>query len=153
MQLPDTNILVYAFRDDRPEHQAAHDWLSGVLDGPAPVALTSAALSGFVRIVTHPSIFSPPSRIDRALDFVDALLEADVTLPVEPGTSYPRMFTDLCLVTHAAGNAVPDVHIAALAIESGAELASHDRGFARFPGLRWVDPIAEATGPARRRRS
>lgn len=141
MRLPDTNILVYAFREDRAEHEASRRWLSRALDGPAPLALTSVALSGFVRVVTHPQVFSPPSSVDAALDFVDALWDSDLAHAVEPGPRYRATFAELCRITRAAGNDVPDAHLAAIAIESGAELISHDRGFVRFPGLRWVDPL------------
>lgn len=139
--LPDANLLVYAFREDCPEHRAAHDWLMAALDGPAPIALTSAALVGFVRVVTHPQVFRPPSAVDLALEFVAALWASPTALPVEPGARHPELFAELCRLTNAAGNDVPDAHLAAMAIESGAELASHDRGFGRFPGLRFTDPL------------
>ncbi len=134
-------MLVYAFREDCREHRSAREWLSAVLDGPAPVALTSAALSGFARVVTHPQVFRPPSTIGAALRFLDALWAAPTAIAIEPGPRHPKVFAELCRLTGAHGNDVPDAHLAAIAIEAGAELASHDRGFARFPGLRFRDPL------------
>lgn len=142
MLLPDVNLLVYAFREDVAEHERANHWLTTALEGPATLAVTTAALTGFIRIVTHPRIFSPPSRIEQALEFVELLWDVDLALPVEPGSRYSGIFIELCSITQAIGNAVPDAHLAAIAIENGAELVSHDRGFARFPGLRWTDPLA-----------
>jgi len=141
LNLPDVNILVYAFRPDCDQHDAARTWLSGALDGASPLVLTSAALVGFLRVVTHPRLFPEPDDVGSALRFLDAIRGSDVALPVEPGPRYPQVFADLCAVTGAGGNAIPDVHIAAVAIEAGAELVSHDRGFARFPGLRWSNPL------------
>lgn len=140
--LPDVNLLVYSFREDQGQHKPANGWLSAALEGPALLGITSAALTGFIRIVTHPRIFVPPSGIDRALEFVERLRESDLTIPVEPGPRYPGIFAELCTITQATGNAIPDAHLAAIAIENGAELVSHDSGFARFPGLRWTDPLA-----------
>lgn len=139
--LPDVNLLVYAFRSDTAQHAPAREWLDSGLGGPSPVGLCSAALTGFVRVVTHPRIFAAPSTVETALEFVDALRSSPVALPAEAGRGYPRIFEELCRVTGAAGNQIPDVHLAAIAIEHGAELASHDRGFTRFPGLRHSDPL------------
>ena len=141
MLLPDTNLLVYAFREDCVEHAAAREWLAGLLHGPSTVALTSASLTGFVRVVTHPRVLRPPADVATALEFVEVLWASPSTLQVEPGPRYPDLFAELCGLTNASGNDVPDVHLAAVAIEAGAGLATHDRGFARFPGLRVTDPL------------
>lgn len=142
MLLPDANILVYAFRGDTPEHHAAREWLDGALDGPRSIGLTSTAIVGFVRVVTHPRVFRPPTETELALQFVEALWSSYFVAPLEAGKAYRGIFAELCAVTGASGNAIPDAHLAALAIENGAELVSHDRGFSRFPGLRWSDPLA-----------
>lgn len=142
MYLPDTNLLVYAFRADCPEHDRARGWLSDLLNGPSPVALCSTVFAGFVRVVTHPRVFQPPSSIDAALRFTAAVWTAPAVLQAEAGPRHAEIFAELCRLTGATGNDVPDAHLAAIAIESGAELASHDRGFDRFPGLRFHDPLA-----------
>ena len=142
MLLVDANLLVYAFRPERPEHDAARAWLTARLDGPRPLGLASSALAGFVRVVTHPRIFADPAGIDESLSFLRVLRRAPSALPIEPGAGYPALFDGLCRMLDLFGNAIPDAHLAALAIEHDAELATHDRGFDRFPGLRVVDPLA-----------
>ena len=141
MILPDSNILVYAFRSDCPEHERARAWLDQALDGPAPLGLPSSATAGFVRIATHPRVFRPPSETSAALAFVEALWSSPVAHTLEPGPAHREIFAELCALTKATGNDIPDVHLAALAIESGSELVSHDQGFGRFQGLRWSDPL------------
>lgn len=143
MHLPDVNLLVYALRADRPEHERARDWLLGALAGPAPLAICSSVTIGFARIVTHPGIFGPPATIEATLAFLAEIHTAPATLPLEPGPEHPALFAEICRISGAVGNAIPDAHLAALAIESGAEIASHDRGFARYPGVRVFDPLAE----------
>lgn len=139
--LIDTNLLVYAFRPERPEHPDARAWLVEALHGPRPVGMASSALAGFVRVVTHRRIFGDPAGIDETLDFVRALRGAPSALAIEPGDGYPALFDGLCRSLALGGDEIPDAHLAALAMEHGAELATHDRGFDRFPGLRLVDPL------------
>lgn len=140
--LIDTNLLVYAFRPERPEHPLTRDWLVELMRGPRPIALTSSALAGFVRVVTHRRIFGDPAGAVESLDFVRALREAPPAIAVEPGDRYPALFDGLCRSLDLQGDETPDAHLAALAMEHGAELATHDRGFDRFPGLRVLDPLA-----------
>ena len=92
--------------------------------------------------VTHPRVFSPPSPISYALDFVDALRTPQHCVHVAPGHRHWEIFTRLCLDSDAKGNLVPDAYLAALALESGSEWMTTDRGYSRFPGLRWRDPGA-----------
>lgn len=80
----------------------------------------------------------------RALEFADALLDRPNVLRVEPGARHWRIFTRLCDEAGAKGDLVPDAWLAAVAVESGSELITADRGFARFPGLRWRHPLAGA---------
>lgn len=141
MILPDVNVLVHAFRSDTVEHGAIRAWLEGVLDGDEPVGIAGLGLSGFLRVVTHPRIFSPPDTIDSALSFADALHSQPNAVPVAPGPRHWSIFSRLCREGDATGNLVPDAYIAALAIESGAELITTDRDYARFPGLRWRHPL------------
>ncbi|KAA0268104.1 MAG: PIN domain-containing protein [Acidobacteria bacterium] len=140
--LVDTNLLVYAFRPERPEHAATRAWLAEALRGPRPTALTSSALAAFVRIVTHRRIFGDPAGIDEALGFIAVLRGAPAVRAIEPGDGYPSLFDRICSSLHLRGDEIPDAHLAALAIEHDADLATHDRGFERFPGLRVVDPLA-----------
>nr|MDQ3389453.1 type II toxin-antitoxin system VapC family toxin [Gemmatimonadota bacterium] len=112
-----------------------------LVDGSDPFALSELVLSGFIRIVTHPKVFATPSPLRAALDFVDELRSQPNCVVVSPGPRHWEIFTRLCGDAGAKGNLVPDAYLAALAIESGSEWATADRGFARFPGLRWLHPF------------
>jgi uncharacterized protein len=140
--LLDVNILVDAFRSDQPRHPAIRTWLDSVVDGEAAFGVPEHALSGFLRIVTHPRLFQEPDEVEDALDFAERLRDLPHAIGARPGDRHWSIFTRLCRVTRAVGNTVPDAYLAAMAIESGSEMVTGDRGFARFPGLRWRDPVA-----------
>lgn len=142
MLLPDVNVLVRAFRRDSPNHIAYRDWLDHLVNSDRVFAMSELVLSGFVRIVTHPRIFKPPSSTEDALRFVTKLRSRSNCAVIVPGSRHWEIFIDLCLATQATGNLVPDAYLAALAIESGSEWVTADRDFARFPGLRWRHPFA-----------
>lgn len=144
MILCDVNVLVYAFREDAQRHSAYHSWLSEKVNGAEPVAVSGIVASGFLRAVTHPRIFTEPSTPDRAFQFLSDLRAAPTCVPIQEGARHWGIFQDLCARVGAKGNAVPDAYLAALAIEAGCEMASADRGFARFPGLRWRHPLDPA---------
>ena len=97
--------------------------------------------SGFLRIVTHPRIFKEPTPLDQALAFIEALRSSPSTIPVIPAERHWDLFTGLCARVGATGNTIPDAFLAALAIEHNATWITADRGFARFPGLRWQHPL------------
>jgi uncharacterized protein len=99
-------------------------------------------LSGFVRVVTHPRVFSPPSTLRDALAFAEAVRGQPNCVVIGPGPRHWDIFTRLCLEADARGNLVPDAYFAALAIESGSDWVTTDRDFARFPTLRWRHPLA-----------
>lgn len=134
------NVLVAAFREDAPEHESVHGWLGGLVNGVEAFALCDLALSGFVRVVTHPRVFSPPTPVAEALAFVDLLRSVPPAVVVSPGERHWEIFTDLCRRVNARGNLVPDAYFAALAIESGCEWVTFDGDYARFPGLKWCRP-------------
>ena len=142
MILLDVNVLVDAFRGDQPRHSAIRSWLDGVIEGDAAFGIPEHVLSGFLRIVTHPHVFKEPDDTEDALSFAERLRELPHAIEVRPGDRHWSVFTRLCRVTRAVGNTVPDAYLAAMAIECGSEMITGDRGFARFPGLRWHDPAA-----------
>lgn len=141
MQLLDVNVLVYAFRKDVPEYDRYVAWMRELVNGDRAFGVPDIVLSGFLRIVTHPRIFSAPSPINEALAFADAVRESPVFVSLSPGPRHWGIFTGLCRSTGARGNLVPDAYLAALAIESGSEWITTDRDYARFPGLRWRLPF------------
>lgn len=138
MLLADVNVFVYAYRPDHQAHESTRTWLEAALAGAARFGVSELALSGFVRIVTNRRIYSDPAAPSAALDFCEHVLAAPATMPLRPGPAHFSIFTRLCREVGARANLVPDAYHAALAIEHGATWVTGDRGFARFPGLRWM---------------
>ena len=138
MTLCDVNILVYAYRDDFSEHLFYRQWLTELLNSHCSFAVSDTIFKGFLRIVTHPKIFKTPSSFEQAEEFVDVLRSHPGAVPIIPDENHWKIFTRLCRENQATGNLIPDAYIAALAIGSGCSLATADRGFKRFKGLKTV---------------
>ena len=141
MMLPDVNILVYAYREDAPDHERYRDWLQDLVNGDEAYGISDLVCSGFLRVVTHPAVFSPPSPIADALAFVEEIRSQPSCVVIAPGVRHWQLFARLCQASGVRGNLVPDAYFAALAIESGSEWISTDGDYARFPGLRWRRPF------------
>lgn len=141
MILPDVNVLVYAHRQDADRHDEYRRWLESVMASPSAYGMSDLVLSGFLRIVTHPRVFAEPTPVSVALGFVSAVRDRPNRVSVAPGPRHWSIFQSLCEAVEPRGNAVPDAWLAALAIESGAEWVTTDRGFQRYPGLRVVHPL------------
>lgn len=141
MKLIDLNLLIYAVDSSAPRHKAARSWLESTLSGGETVALPWAVVIGFLRLSTKPSVFSRPLTAAEALDVVDGWLAVPVVTLVAPGARHTAVLRELLTDLGTAGNLVSDAHLAALAIEHGAELASCDADFSRFTGVRWLDPL------------
>ena len=141
MILPDVNVLVYAFREAAPGHARYRDWLHERVASSEAFGLSDLVLSGVVRVLTHPAIFSPPAPTDAALEFVDALRQQPNAVVLSPGPRHWEIFSKLCHSARAKGNLVPDAYHAALAIEHGCEWITTDRDYSRFTGLRWRHPL------------
>jgi len=142
--IPDVNVLVGAFRADADRHAGLRDWLEDVVAGPDVLALSDAVLGGVVRVLTHPRIFAVPTPLGTALDQVAALRGADGVVRVTPGPRHWDIVDRLCRDSDARGNLVADAQHAALAVEHNAVWMTLDHDFARFPGLRWANPLADA---------
>lgn len=141
MILPDVNVLVYAFREGEHDHRVYSDWLVGLISGEDELALLDTVLAGFVRVVTNARVSDPPASLSRALGFVEDLRTARRVRWLMPGNAVWEHLGAFAMKDRGiAGNRVPDAYIAASAIVNGAQLATADRGFARFPELRWFDP-------------
>lgn len=141
MILCDVNVLVNAHKQDAPDHAAYLRWLREALDGYEAFGVSELVLSSVVRIVTNRRILEPPSSLDVAQEFVQGVRSHPNALTVREGPRHWEIFTKLCKRVGATANLVPDAYFAALAIESGCEWITADRGFARFPGLRWRHPL------------
>lgn len=142
MRLPDVNVFLYAFRDAAPDHARYRSWLLDALVAEEPLGVADIVLSGFIRVATHPRVFDPPAGADEAFAFAGAVRGAPTVVQVAPGPRHWPLFERLCREGSARGNLIPDAYLAALAIESGCDLVTTDRDFARFPGLRWRHPLA-----------
>jgi toxin-antitoxin system PIN domain toxin len=141
MLLPDVNILVYAYREDAPDHERFKEWFQELVNSDESYAISDLVCSGFLRIVTHPAVFSPPSPISDALAFVEEVRGQPNCIVIAPGIRHWELFTSLCQRSGVRGNLVPDAYFAALAIESGSEWITTDWDYNRFPGLRWRRPF------------
>ncbi len=142
MILPDVNVLVYAFRREADEHEGYAAWLAAVVAGQEELALHDVTISGFVRIVTNRRIFERPAPTAAVIQFVDRLAGGRRTRWLTGGREcWPVLRGLLAQDRQLAGNLVPDALLAALAMTHGSRLATADRGFSRFPGLDWFDPI------------
>lgn len=141
MLLADVNVFVYAHRPESQRFADHRSWLHDALVGEEPFGVSELVLSSFVRIVTNHRIYREPTPTALALEFCAAVLGAPATVAVRPGERHWGIFARLCRDAGARGNLVPDAYLAALAVEHGATWITTDRGFARFPGLRWHPPL------------
>ena len=140
--LLDANLLLYAVDSSSRFHPAASEWLERVLNGSVAVGIPWQTIGAFVRISTHPRVSERPLSGAEALSHVDAWLAAPPSW-IPPATeATARVYSELNRQVPITGNLVTDAQLAALAIENGVELISNDGDFARFPGLRWTNPLA-----------
>ena len=139
--LLDVNILVYAFRKDSPFHQTCYTWLAGTLEDSHTVLAPAIVEVAFVRLNTLPSLKDKAAPLTDAFRFL-ADLHALPTYQHAPASkAVTRRWQALCESYKLIGNHVNDAYLAALALEHGAALVSADKGFGRFRGLEWVNPV------------
>ncbi len=140
----DTNILVYAHREESPWHERAAACVDALACGAAPWAIPWPCLHGFFAIVTHAKIFAPPTPLARAIDQIDAWLEAPtVALLSEPGSHWTTL-RSLLSAGRVSGPQVHDARIAALCMQYGVgELWTADRDFNRYPQVKTRNPLVE----------
>jgi toxin-antitoxin system PIN domain toxin len=141
MILADVNVLVYAHREDAPGHAAYRDWLEALINGDQAYAVSDLVMSGFLRIVTHPRVFNPPTDLATAFAFTKVIRSRPNAVPIAPGPRHWDIFKNLCAAAGVKGNLIPDAYLAALAIESGSEWVTTDHDYSRFPGLKWRHPL------------
>jgi hypothetical protein len=141
MLVADVSVLVDAHRLEAPRHDAMRDWLDIARGGDEPLVLAGVVASSFVRIVTNRRVFVDPATIEVALAFLDELTVSPAVSRIEPGPRHWQLFSDLCRTAAVTGDLVPDAWLAAIALENRATRITADRGFGRYPGLRWRDPL------------
>jgi toxin-antitoxin system PIN domain toxin len=132
----DANVLLYAVDRASAHHDRSLSWLDGSLAGTETVGLAWIALLAFIRIGTNASILPTPMTPDEATGQVETWLGAPAAVVAQPTPRHASLLRGLLRDTGTAGNLTTDAHLAALALEHGADIVSYDRDFARFPGVR-----------------
>lgn len=142
MRVVDTNILVYAHREEFQRHETALGYLRDIACSPEPWVLLWPCLYEFVRVVTHPRLFEPPTPLEQAIEAVEGLLASPSVLLVGEGKRHSAWFSKALRRAGATGNLAFDAHIAALMKEHGiSEIVTADRDFHRFPEITVVNPF------------
>lgn len=142
MILLDANLLIYAVNQDAPLHRRAKPWLEAAMSGQETVGFSWIVVLAFLRLTTRTGLFRRPLKVESALDIVASWLDQTSATIVHPGPRHLPILRELLRPLGTGGNLTSDAHLAALAIEHGAELCSSDADFARFGGLQWRNPLA-----------
>jgi toxin-antitoxin system PIN domain toxin len=137
MLLPDVNVLLAGFRADHVHHQPARVFLESARSGDQVLGLSDFALASVLRLATNSRVFVRPDPVESVVDYLEALLDPPGHLVRVGDTHWPR-FTDLARRLAPRANLIPDAYLAAVALEQAAHLITFDRGFGRYPGLRWT---------------
>lgn len=141
MIFPDANLLLYAEDSLSMQHDAVRVWWDAVLSGTAQVNLSWPVINAFIRISTNPRIHEQPLLVEEAAMRVNSWLDQPCVSVVGPTEFHWGIFQTQIKEAGASGNLIADAHLASLAIEHGCILYSTDKDFARFPSLRWINPI------------
>lgn len=136
MKVVDANVLIYAVNADSPQHRTARDWLDHALSGEQTVGFTWLVLLAFTRITTHAGIFARPLTTTEAFDVTEGWLSHPGAVVVEPTHRHPAVLRGILEPLGTAGNLVNDAHLAAIAVEHGAEVVTFDADFTRFAGVK-----------------
>lgn len=144
MILADANLLLYAYNSGIAEHAAARRWLEESLSGTTPFALAWPTITAFLRISTSVRAFPQPLRTADAVEIVSEWLGRPNLIVLQPTGRHWKIFARVLDEGQAAGALVMDAHLAALAMEHGCQLATTDRDFSRFTGLKTVNPLIRA---------
>ncbi|MBW2339786.1 MAG: type II toxin-antitoxin system VapC family toxin [Deltaproteobacteria bacterium] len=141
MILVDANVLLYAEDSLSPYHDTARQWWDAQLSGRSPVCLCWTVLTAFIRIGTNRRVFERPLSLKEAIHRVQSWVDQPCTRLIYPTEQHWQVLQELLEQGQAVGNLVTDAHLAALAIEHGCQLHSTDSDFARFPKLKWSNPL------------
>ena len=144
MILVDANLLLYAYHPKAEQHEASRAWLEASLSGSQLVRFAWLTVWAFLRISTNPRVFERPLSASEAGTAVSSWLGQPSVGILEPGERHWEILQKVMKEGQTTGPLVMDAVLASLAIEHGATLHTTDRDFARFPGLKWTDPLASA---------
>jgi toxin-antitoxin system PIN domain toxin len=139
----DANILLYAYDAGAKQYSSARAYLEEVLSAPDPVGIPLQNILAFLRLSTKTGVLTAPYSMEEALAFVEAWLAQPQVRVLSPGERHWPILKHMLTAGQARGPLVTDAEIAALTVEYGGELQTNDRDFARFPGLRWKNPLAK----------
>ena len=142
MKLVDANLLLYAIDTTAPRHKRARAWVETALSASETIGFTWLVLLAFLRLSTSARIFRTPLEPSDAFELIDGWLSRPNATVLHPTDRHASLLRDLLMPLGTAGNLTSDAHLAALSLEHGAELCSSDADYARFPGVRWQDPLA-----------
>jgi toxin-antitoxin system PIN domain toxin len=138
----DSNLLVYAHREDAQWHDAAYSLIARLAEGQAPWAIPWPCLHEFLAIATHPRIYAPPTPLEKAIDQADAWLESPGVVLLSESEDYWSKLRPVLLTGQVSGPQIHDARVAALCHQHGVtELWTADRDFGRFPGLPARNPL------------
>ena len=141
MITPDANIILYAYNEDAPKHSEAKRWLEEKLSSSASFGLSWQVITAFLLISTNPKAFPQPFDLPEAIEIVDEW----ITLPnieiLTPTANHWTIFQNLIIEGQTKSALMMDAHLAALAIEHGATLATTDSDFQKFPMLKTFNPL------------
>lgn len=142
MIIPDANLLIYAYDSTVPAHADARAWWGGVLAGTEPVGIPVAVLLAFTRLMTHPTICQNPLSTEQVRAIVYQWLAQPQVRWLNPSAAFHTTFFDLLDQSGTGGNLCTDALIALAAREYSGTVFSNDHDFGRFPGLKWINPLA-----------
>ncbi len=141
MIVPDANLLLYAYDGNSQVHKRAAAWLSSVLSGDEPVGMPWQTIWAFLRISTNSRIFTTPLLMEQAVGLVEEWLAEEQVRLLAPGERHWSLLKEMLNRGQVSGPQTTDAQLAATTMEYGGVLHTTDRDFARFPGLRWVNPL------------
>ena len=143
MIVPDINLLVYAYNRGAPRHDDARRWWEGLVNGTEVIGLPWVVSTGFIRLIANPTVAAPHLSLAAATAEVGRWLEREHVVTLNPGDHHLEYLARNLAIDGATAKLTTDAHIAALAMENGAEVHTHNAGdFRRFPGLLWRDPLS-----------
>jgi uncharacterized protein len=142
MMIPDANLLLVAYNRSAPQHERARLWWEQALSSMETVGLSWQSITAFIRIGTNPRAYTHPLSAPEAVAIVRDWLRQPNAQIVAPSARHWDIFSEMIIMSQATGALVMDAHLAALAVEYGATLCTHDADFTRFKGLQTHDPLA-----------
>lgn len=140
MIIPDLNLLIYAHDNQTTQHVRAKQWWEDSLSGNEAVGMPWVVVLGFIRLTTSKKVFTKPLSMSQCLNIIASWRLQKNYNELLPGAEHYKIFSRLLIESEAGSNLTTDAHLAALAIEYQATLYSNDNDFARFSGLKWINP-------------